>query len=371
MPSMSFLAEDELFMMECLALARKGTGHVSPNPRVGAVIVRRGEVLGRGYHQRFGGPHAEVEAIRASKRPVHGATLYVNLEPCNIFGKTPPCADLLIELGIKRVVVGMRDPNPRVSGRGITRLRKAGLTVDVGVLMEECQAFNESFTKHVTTGYPFVTLKVAQTLDGMIADTSGRSRWISSAASRTIVHQLRSEADAVLVGAGTIAADNPKLTVRMVKGRSPLRVVLDGRLSTNVDARIFMRALASNTVVITSSRMSSKQKMKKALLQSRGVEIIELAADRNQFFSLSAVLKALGERGIASVLVEGGSEVFSRFIAEKCADRLLVFIAPFVYGSGLPAFSRLTSRQPLNLLRPISTYSVGKDALLDFRLKSK
>ena len=367
---MSQSALDELFMMECLTLARKGTGSVSPNPRVGTVIVRNGKVVSRGYHRRFGGPHAEVEAIRAAHQSVRSATMYVNLEPCNIFGKTPPCVNLLLESGIKRVVVGMRDPNPNVCGRGIARLRKAGLKVDVGVLEAECQAINESFTKHVTTGLPFVTLKVAQTLDGMIADENGRSRWITSTASRKTVHLLRAEVDAVLVGAGTIEADNPKLTVRMVRGHSPNRIVLDGRFTTRADANVFNRKSGSNTILITSRKAALRHKTKKALLQNKGVEIMELSSDRNQSFKLRDVLKALGRRGITSVLVEGGSEVFGRFINEKCADRLLVFVAPIAFGTGLSAYSSLISRMSLRLSRPVSSYVVGDDVLLEYRLDS-
>src|SRR5258706_309746 len=209
-------ATDELYMLECLALARRGAGSVSPNPMVGCVIVKKGIVIGRGYHRRFGGPHAEVNAIRSSAAPVRGSTLYVNLEPCNHQGKTPPCTELIIRSKIARVVVGTTDPNPLVSGGGIRRLRRAGVKVSVGLLEEECLRLNEFFFKYITTRLPFVTLKVAQTLDGKIAAPKSFPRWITGRQSRRHVHTLRSQYDAVMVGAGTVLADNPRLTVRNV-----------------------------------------------------------------------------------------------------------------------------------------------------------
>src|SRR5437660_11091013 len=214
----------EIFMLECLSLAARGAGHVSPNPLVGCVIVKRGRVIGRGFHRRFGSPHAEVNAIRSAHEPVRGATLYVNLEPCHIYGKTPPCTDLIIESGIAHVVVGMKDPNPRMKGRGIRNLRRAGIRVTMGILERECRRINEFFARFITTGLPFVTLKIAQSLDGKIGGS--KVGWITGRASGKLVHMLRSRHDAVLVGAGTVVKDNPRLTVRHIRGRNPVRIVL-------------------------------------------------------------------------------------------------------------------------------------------------
>ncbi|MBI3192960.1 MAG: bifunctional diaminohydroxyphosphoribosylaminopyrimidine deaminase/5-amino-6-(5-phosphoribosylamino)uracil reductase RibD, partial [Ignavibacteriae bacterium] len=230
---------DIKYIKQCLTLARKGAGSVSPNPMVGCVIVKNGKVIGTGYHQKFGEPHAEVHAINSAKESVNGATVYVNLEPCNYFGKTPPCTKLLIKSKIKRVVVGMLDPNLKVSGKGINQLQKAGIEVIAGVLEDEAKKLNEAFTKYIQTNRPFVTLKIAQTLDGKIADKNRKSQWITGAASLKYVHQLRVENDAVLVGAGTIKADDSLLTVREVEGRNPIRIIIDGNFNVSEDARIF------------------------------------------------------------------------------------------------------------------------------------
>jgi diaminohydroxyphosphoribosylaminopyrimidine deaminase/5-amino-6-(5-phosphoribosylamino)uracil reductase len=210
-------AEEELYMLECLSLADKGGGYVSPNPLVGALVVKNGRVIGRGYHAFFGGPHAEVNAIRKCSGSPRGATLVANLEPCNHQGKTGPCTALIIKAGISRVVVGLPDPNPQVRGKGIAALRRAGIRVDVGVMREACEKINERFTKFITQNIPFVAMKVAQALDGRIGGGPGDPRWITTLASRKIVHHLRSRYDAVLVGAGTVLADNPSLTVRQAK----------------------------------------------------------------------------------------------------------------------------------------------------------
>ena len=226
-------------MQECLRLAERGRGSVSPNPMVGAVLVRKGRVLGRGYHARFGGPHAEVNCLGSVRGSTADSTLYVNLEPCAYYGKTPPCVDAVIAAGVREVFTAMKDPNPRVAGRGIRKLRSAGITVHVGLLGDEAKRLNRAFIRHTTVRRPFVHLKIAQSLDGMIAGPRRDNRWITSSASRALVHRMRSEHDAVLVGAGTIRADNPLLTVRSARGRNPHVVILDGRLNVSPKARIF------------------------------------------------------------------------------------------------------------------------------------
>jgi diaminohydroxyphosphoribosylaminopyrimidine deaminase/5-amino-6-(5-phosphoribosylamino)uracil reductase len=332
---------DGEFMSECLMLARRGAGYVSPNPMVGAVLVKHDRVIGRGYHRKFGGPHAEVYAIQSAKASPRGATLYVNLEPCNHYGKTPPCTDLIVASGIRRVVIGMNDPNPNVSGGGVHALRKSGIEVTTGILREECQRLNEAFLKFVTAGLPLVVLKVAQTLDGKIADANGASRWISNPASRTIVHQLRSEHDAVLVGAGTITADNPRLTVRDVRGRNPVRVVLDAHLSVPVTARVFANTRAARTILLTTRTAVRRHRVAVRSLIRRGVDIITLEPGRHGLIPLSRVLEFLASESITSVLVEGGAHTFSEFLRQGVADTLIAFVAPNILGKGLDAFAHL------------------------------
>ncbi|MBI1807279.1 MAG: bifunctional diaminohydroxyphosphoribosylaminopyrimidine deaminase/5-amino-6-(5-phosphoribosylamino)uracil reductase RibD [Ignavibacteria bacterium] len=357
---------DAVFMMECLTLAEKGRGNVSPNPLVGAILTQRKKIIGRGYHNRFGGPHAEVSALRSSTVSTRGATLYVNLEPCNIYGKTPPCTDLIISSGISRVVVGMKDPNPLVAGKGIRQLRRSGISVDVGVLSKECEKLNEAFTKYIVTGSPFVTLKVAQTLDGKIANVRGNSHWITNPASRTLVHRLRATSDAVLVGAGTVAQDNPLLTVRDVRGRNPVRVILDGQLSIDPHAKVAAPSHV-RTIVITSTHGAKKHQKKMKTLKKNGAEIVVLPGQVNGSLPLKKVLKLLGSRGIASLLVEGGARTFSAFLDARLVDKVIVFIAPKILGEGLSPFPHfegsLSSHQLYFSQNPVMR--LGDDLLIE------
>jgi len=358
---------DEIFMLECLALAKKGAGYVSPNPLVGAVLVKKNKVIARGYHKIFGRPHAEVNAIQSAKSSVRGATLYVNLEPCNYFGRTPPCTDLLIASKISRVVVGMEDPNPLVSGKGISYLRQAGISVTTGILEKECKKLNEAFTKYITTGLPFVTLKIAQTLDGKIAKSSEKSKWITNASSRRIVHGLRSQYDAVLVGAGTVLKDNPQLTVREVNGRNPVRVILDGKFRVNPNAVVFSPSSESKTILFVAEQFAVTQLGKKKKLVEKGVEIIELKGRKDGSIPLIKILEQVGSRGIASLLVEGGAFTFSFFLKERLADKLLLFLAPTIYGDGLDAFMSLSSKSLANAIKltNISSHNVDGDILIE------
>jgi len=362
---------DELFMTECLLLAQKGAGFVSPNPMVGAVVVRGGKVISRGYHKKFGGPHAEVNALRSSGGSVRGATLYVNLEPCNFYGKTPPCTDLIISSRVRRVVVGTKDPNPVVAGEGIQALRRAGIDVDVGVLDAECRKLNEFFFKFITSGLPYVTLKLAQTLDGKIADKHGNSKWISNASSRTLTHYLRSRYDAVLVGANTVIVDNPRLTVRHVEGRDPMRIVVSKRLSISPGARVFSQRRAARRVVFTGANAVRRQRRKIMQLKRKNVEVIELSSDGNEDLSLNRVLRILGERGISSLLVEGGATTFSMFLNQNCVDKIMFFVAPRILGNGLGTFRGVRScvlgREVQ--LRDISTWNLGSDIVVEGYVK--
>ncbi|HEV8538855.1 MAG TPA: bifunctional diaminohydroxyphosphoribosylaminopyrimidine deaminase/5-amino-6-(5-phosphoribosylamino)uracil reductase RibD [Bacteroidota bacterium] len=344
--------EDEQFMKECLDLARKGMGRVSPNPLVGAILVKGGKVIGRGYHRKFGTPHAEVNAIQSARSPVPGSTLYVNLEPCNIHGKTPPCTNLIISSMISRVVIGMKDPNPLVSGRGIRQLQRAGIRTTLDVLKEDCSRLNEVFSKYITTGLPFVTVKVAQTLDGKIADEHGHSKWISGPGSRRLVHTLRAQHDAVLVGAGTVRRDNPRLTARGVNGRDPTRVILDGRFSSGMRANVFRRTKKGRTILFISRQFDRLRASRREALARRGVTVIALNGTKDGALRLHEVLRELGSFGIASVLVEGGAKTFSEFLNEQAVDKLLLFISPRIFGRGLDSFpdlKRISTLLPSNL----------------------
>jgi diaminohydroxyphosphoribosylaminopyrimidine deaminase/5-amino-6-(5-phosphoribosylamino)uracil reductase len=361
---------DEEFMLECLTLAEKGAGYASPNPMVGSVIVRDGKIIGRGYHKKFGEPHAEINAIRNSTRPVKGATMYVNLEPCSHHGKTPPCADALIAAGISRVVIGMKDPNPAVSGKGISRLRRAGVRVDTGVLEPECRKLNRAFSKYITTRVPYVSLKIAQTADGKIADGKGKSQWITSVASRQMVHRLRSQYDGVLVGAGTIENDNPHLTVHDVKGRNPARIVLTPSLDLSFDAHVLSNAQKERVILFADPSCVRKQEKKIKMLSARGVKVFFLPRHSNGMFSLPEVLRILGEQDLTSVLVEGGAATFSEFLKQKTADEAFIFVAPKILGRGLDAFAGL---QSLNIGSEVSFSStefhrVGPDLMIEASL---
>jgi diaminohydroxyphosphoribosylaminopyrimidine deaminase/5-amino-6-(5-phosphoribosylamino)uracil reductase len=340
--SVNVKRKDEEFMLQCIELARLGKGYVSPNPLVGAVIVKDKRVVGWGYHRKFGEAHAEVNALRDAGQKARGAILYVNLEPCSHYGKTAPCTDAIISSGIRRVVVGMIDPNPLVKGKGIRTLTSSGVKVRTGILSEECRKLNEFFAKKMTMGLPFVTLKIAQTLDGKIALPDGRSQWITSKESRKRVHQLRAEYDAVLVGARTAQLDDPRLTARLVKGRNPRRILLDGNLSTPLSSRLFSDGFRSQTIVFVRQSGSQEVEKKKLILERRGVQIVEIHGRRDGTLSLKPVLESLADLNILSVLVEGGQGMFSQFLDEGLVDRLLVFVAPKVYGcKGVSAFGHL------------------------------
>jgi diaminohydroxyphosphoribosylaminopyrimidine deaminase / 5-amino-6-(5-phosphoribosylamino)uracil reductase len=333
---------DEQAMHRAIELALRGSGNVSPNPRVGALLVsEHGEILGEGWHEEFGGAHAEVNAIRSASRSLEGATLYVNLEPCAHHGRTPPCTELIIEKKIARVVVGMIDPNPEVSGKGIAQLEAARITVGVGVLEEESQWVNRFFTKYITTGQPYIIAKVAQSLDGCIATVYGQSKWITGEESRKATHQIRAETDATLVGAVTIAKDDPEMTVRLVHGRNPKRVILDSDLSLSLKSKVFNESDRSNTFVFCGPAALAKQKA--TALKISGVNVMAAGAGNGDYLSLRAVLEQLASISISSVLVEGGARIFSSFAQENLIDELHMFIAPILMGSGLHSFSSLST----------------------------
>jgi diaminohydroxyphosphoribosylaminopyrimidine deaminase/5-amino-6-(5-phosphoribosylamino)uracil reductase len=365
--SLNLERQDEEFMLQCIHLAHRGKGNVSPNPLVGAVVVKDKRIVGRGYHRKFGEAHAEVNALRDAGRKARGSTLYVNLEPCSHYGKTPPCTDAIISSGIRRVVVGMIDPNPLVKGKGIRALTSAGVEVRGGILSDECRELNEFFVKKMRTGLPFVTVKIAQTLDGKIALPSRHSPWITSRESRKRVHQLRAEYDAALVGARTAQLDDPRLTVRLGEGRSPKRILLDGNLSTPLSIRLFSDGLRSQTIVFVRESESGEIERKKEILERREVQLIEIPGRRDGTLPLKQVLESLADLNILSVLVEGGQHVFTQFLEEGLVDRLLVFVAPKAYGcDGVPAFGHLTHAFEAS---SSSVERVGVDLLIQFEAR--
>ncbi len=330
---------DKSAMKRALELAYKGTGLVSPNPRVGAVIIKDGSIISESFHRRFGEPHAEANAInQLSDEQVKGSTLVVNLEPCSHQGKNPPCADLIIEKGISRVVVGTLDPNPLVAGQGIEKLRQAGIEVETGVLENECLWANRFFFKHITSGLPYVVVKVAQSLNGMIATSTGQSKWITCEESRTRTHALRSEIDAVLIGKRTASIDNPELTVRNVMGRNPFRIVFDTHLTLPLSIRNFTDDQRKQTIVCCSHESSVTRKSE--TLRAAGLRIVPSQLDAFGKLELEPILRTLlSEYSIGSIMVEGGASIFSSFVASDLTDELHVFIAPMIIGNGLNAFA--------------------------------
>jgi len=327
---------DEQYMKMALQLARRGKGWTSPNPMVGAVIVRDGKILGKGYHRRFGEAHAEINAIADAGGDIEGATLYVTLEPCSHHGKTPPFVDRIIEAKISRVVVGSVDPNPLVSGRGIGKLRDHGIETVLGVLERENEELNETFFAFMRTGNPFVTLKYAQTLDGRIATATGHSQWISSEPARRFAHRLRGRHDAVLVGIGTVIADDPDLRVRLVRGRNPLRVVLDPSLRIPRDARVLDNQDAVRTLVFTGPRREGYPP-----LEEKGIEAVVIPKNESGALELKMLLAELGKRQVSSLLVEGGAGIITSFLRAGLFDRMIIITAPKIVGRGIEAVGDL------------------------------
>jgi diaminohydroxyphosphoribosylaminopyrimidine deaminase/5-amino-6-(5-phosphoribosylamino)uracil reductase len=298
---------------------------------VGAVIVRDGCVVGEGYHPEAGQPHAEIFALRQAGEKARGADLYVTLEPCSHYGRTPPCTEAVLAAGIARVFVGTQDPNPQVSGRGIRLLRVAGVGVQVGILEKECRHLIAPFAKHVTTGLPYVILKSAVTLDGKTATSSGDSQWISSVASREHVHRLRDRVDAVMVGIGTVLKDNPKLTTRLPGGgRDAMRIVVDSKLRIPEEAAVFSVDSEESTVIATTP-LAAVEKMER--LRARGAQILQIGEKEGQV-DLSELMRRLGERGIQSILLEGGSGINASGLREGLVDRAMVFVAAMFIGGG-------------------------------------
>lgn len=327
------------FMLMALRLARKGVGRTSPNPAVGAVLVRGGKVVGRGYHRAAGMPHAEVEAILDARAAAKGADLYVTLEPCCHAGRTGPCTETILSSGVRRVAAAMLDPNPLVAGKGLSALRKAGLTVADGLLGEEARALNLPYLKWIVSGKPYVTLKLAVTLDGQIAAAGGDSRWVSCEKSRAVVHRMRSAADAVLVGGETFRRDDPRLTSRVPGGRNPVRVILTSSLSGVSFSRTFQRG--NGKVVFACPRGVPERDVRRAV--SLGAKVIRLPSRAGRI-PATVFLRALGKEGIASLLVEGGGKTAGWLAAAGAVDRYVFFVAPLLLGEGVRAIAGYRAR---------------------------
>ncbi len=359
-------------MTLALRLAAKGQGTTSPNPMVGAVVVRRGRIIGQGFHLRPGTPHAEILALRQAGKRSQGATLYVTLEPCGHLKKqTPPCVPGILRSGVRRVVIAMQDPNPLVKGKGAAALRRAGLSVTIGVARAEAEELNKAYCHWMKTGRPYVTLKAGMTLDGKLATATGESRWITSVPSRLEVHQLRCYVDAVLIGVNTVLVDDPALTARTgprlekLALRQPLRIVVDSRLRTPSEAQALMQQDKAKTIIATTAAASAARR---SVLEKAGIEILTLPAQHGRV-SLPVLLQQLGRRGITSLLVEGGGEVNAAMLKAKLVDHIRLYMAPLLLG-GRNAKGVIGGESPARLagaieVRHVVTRFVGDDVVLE------
>jgi diaminohydroxyphosphoribosylaminopyrimidine deaminase/5-amino-6-(5-phosphoribosylamino)uracil reductase len=352
-------------MRQALRLARRGAGKTSPNPAVGCVIVKDGVIVGQGWHKKAGTPHAEVHALAQAGKRACGADVYVTLEPCSHHGRTPPCAEALIEASVASVQIGMRDPNPLVSGRGMELLRSAGIQVRCGILEHECIRLNEPFIKHVTSGMPFVILKSAMTLDGKTATSTGESKWITNDKSRRYVHRLRSMVDAVMVGVGTVLADDPHLTCRLPgNNRNPVRVIVDSTLRTPLDSNVLSREQSGTTILATIENNPSLI----ASYEERGAKVM-VCSERDGRVELMDMMQRLGSLGIQSLLLEGGSFLASSALHDGLIDKFLLFYAPKFLGGedgfGLFAGKGVDSMEGALPLKDISVRHFGDDIMVE------
>ena len=364
--------EDTIFMRIALSQAARGLGKVNPNPLVGAVIVSGNNMIGSGYHEYFGGPHAEINAIRNAKGSVEGATIYVTLEPCSHYGKTPPCADALIKEKIKKVVIAMTDPNPFVAGRGIERLKENGIEVVVGLLEKETQELNRVFIKYIQTKLPYVVLKSAMSLDGKIATAIGHSQWISCPESRQYVHSLRNELKGILVGVNTVITDDPELTTRMESGpgRDPIRIVVDSNGRLPLSAKMLKNGASNPVIIATTTNFPDR---KRSSLEEAGHMILTLP-DRDGQVDLKALMCELGKMGIDGILLEGGGTLNESALKNGIVDEIQFIIAPLLIG-GRDAITPVegvgfnTIDEGIKL-HQMSTKLIGNDILVTARVTS-
>ncbi len=327
--------EDEKYIKRCFELAAKGGSGVSPNPRVGAVIVKNGKIIGEGFHQYSGGPHAEVNAFDNCTSDTVGAELYVNLEPCSHTDKkTPPCAPLIIGKNISRLIISNTDPNPKVNGKGVDMIRNSGIRVTTGILEDDGKELNKFFFKYIKSQTPYVTLKIASSADGFITKKKGIQTWITGLKAKQFVHSLRAEYDALLIGAGTVNIDNPLLNVREIKGRNPVRIILDSKLSVNPKSKIFLTANKQRTILFTGG--NSDENICR-LLENSGVKVIKMQVNKQGLLDIEEVLRILGGMKLSSLLVEGGADIFSQFVQKKLADEIIWIKSPIYFNEGIPA----------------------------------
>ncbi|MBI3398384.1 MAG: bifunctional diaminohydroxyphosphoribosylaminopyrimidine deaminase/5-amino-6-(5-phosphoribosylamino)uracil reductase RibD [Deltaproteobacteria bacterium] len=359
-------------MQLALSLAKQGIGKTSPNPAVGAVVVKNGRIVGKGYHKKAGFPHAEINALKQAGKKANGAEMHITLEPCNHFGRTPPCTDAIIKSGIKKVFVGMEDPNPLVSGNGMRRLRNAGIKVRAGILEKECKEINQAYIKYITTKTPFVTLKLAATLDGKIATLSGESKWITGETARKFAHKMRAEADAVMAGIGTVLADDPELTVRLVKGENPVKIVVDSRLRIPLIAKVFNAGRGKVMIVTTRERREARGKRRKIKkIEAKGAEVWMLPSKKKEV-DLTVLVKKLGKREITNLIIEGGSTLAGSAMKQGIVDKIAIFFAPKILGKeGLPMIGGLGIRRLKDAicLSRLECRKLGDDLLLEGYLK--
>ena len=356
---------DIYFMRLALVEAKKGIGRTSPNPCVGAVVVQNNRVVSRGYHKKAGTPHAEIHALNKAGDKAIGATIYVTLEPCNHTGRTPPCSHAVAASGIKRVVVGMKDPNPLVNGCGNTYLRKQGIEVLSGVLEKECIEINRPFIKHISTGKPFVVMKAGMSLDGRLSYQDGVPGQITGEKSHRRLHSLRNSLDAILIGGGTVTADNPSLTTRIGKrGRDPLRVILDSSLKLSLNSKILHLESSASTLIFCSTGADAKKQ--EILSEMPGIQVQMVSHDNNGL-DLDEILKHLGKMGICSLLVEGGAAIHSSFLKKGLVDRVMLFVAPLfagTAGTGLLRDFPVTGRNQALELKDVKYKRYGTDILI-------
>lgn len=361
---------EKFYMNLAIELAKKGRGRVSPNPLVGAVIVKRQKIIGQGYHEEFGKSHAEVNAIDSSSESVEGSSIYVTLEPCSYYGKTPPCVDKIIECKIAKVIIGTLDPNPLVAGKGIEKLRKAGIEVIVGVLEKECMQINEIFMKYIVEKIPFVIMKSAMSLDGKIATKTGESKWITSESARIKVHELRNEVSSIMIGIQTVIVDNPRLSCRIENTSNPIRIVVDSSLRIPIESNIVQSANEISTIVATTKNSDS---MKINELEKLGVRVM-IIPEKDNRVDLKILMKELGKLKIDSILLEGGATLNYSALESNIIDKVQMYIAPKIIGGN-------TSKTPVGgsgidflknayNIEDLKFELVGKDILIEGYIKS-
>ncbi|NFD29910.1 bifunctional diaminohydroxyphosphoribosylaminopyrimidine deaminase/5-amino-6-(5-phosphoribosylamino)uracil reductase RibD [Clostridium botulinum] len=360
--------EDYNFYMEkALKLAERGEGKVNPNPKVGAIVVKNNKIIGEGYHKYFGGPHAEVYALKEAGEKAKGATIYVTLEPCSHYGKTPPCAESIVKMGISKAIIAMKDPNPLVEGRGIDILKQNGIEVVTGIMEKESKKLNEVFIKYITKKKPFVVLKTASTLDGKIATRTGESKWITGEEARYKVHQIRNDLSGIMVGIDTVIKDNPLLTTRIEGGRSPKAIIVDSNLRIPLESKI-LETLNKRAIYIAATK-KHKSPSKKNVLENLGAKVLEFEENEEGKVPLNELMQYLGSEGVDSILLEGGSTLNFSALKEGIVDKVMCFIAPKIMGGqdskNMIGGNGVESLKDIFKLENLKFEKIGQDILIE------